>query len=486
MFPKHGRAATKQGAGPAKARSDQPRAGRLSVRSGNRLWQRLAVGDQARLTISGPADARERDAERAADKVMASPSIDPYASSAGAGKESNTPSAGGAPLPHAMRSFFGERFGDDFSGVRLHTDADAADAAQSVDARAFTVGTDIVFNRGEYSPESGEGRLLLAHELAHVAQHPPSSIVHRQPITKTPVDVDTTAGEVEDLVDKNQDHKGALEKLDPLDMRDLLAVVAKLQDDASAKGSAAYGDLLRLLETAPNKPTEKVKVPRLLAAFDAAPTRKLRNPEPGVAGTSPTVSGYRKRPDTSTTIARPGDWGEDPADNTWISHPDGIRTYWGTTVAKDRRSSAWLADNPGNADYKKSITKRAIGSFRWGRGVHDFAIYFSETDAAADLRERVATFSKSTMIDYLKTHDATDPNRYLQNMQKAVPELNGSDPTTLWTGDDAQWARLMEGFKSAEGWVVGTTVTKADVSTISTDPKDAALVAYYKTLVGAP
>ncbi len=436
----------------------------------------------------------------------------------------------GQSLPESVRSFMEPRFNTEFSAVRIHTDSHAHDLARSVNSQAFTaftVGRDIAFGDGQYAPETGRGKHLITHELTHVVQQggeklrrartptkegaatggaqlgrergalnflstaqvaldPSNSLVHRQPIIKTPADVNTTAGEVEDLVDFKEDRKGALEKLNPLDMRDLLTVVAKLRTDALAKSSAAYADLHWLLQTAPNKPTESVNASRLLAAFDASPTSKLRNPEPGVAPTNPTVSGYRKRPDTSSAVARPGDWGEDPAGNTWIAHPEGIRTYWRTNVAKDKRSSAWLADNPGNADYKKAITKRAIGSFRWGHGVHDFAVYFSETDATADLQERVATFSKSTMTDYIRVHDATRPGEYLKNMQQAVPELKGSDTTTLWTGDDQKWTRLIEGFKSAEGWIVGTTVTKANVATISTDSKDTTLVDYYRTLVGAP
>lgn len=301
----------------------------------------------------------------------------------------------------------------------------------------------------------------------------------RQPITITPVNVNAVATEVEDLVDNQQKHRKALEKLNPLDMRDLLAVVAKLHEDATAKNSADYGDLMQMLST--NQQTQSLNVPRLRAAFDAAPTRTLRNPAPDVRATNPTVSGYRKRPGTST--ARPGDWGDDPAGNTWIAHPEGIRTYFGTSTPKDRRSSAWLADNLGNADYNKAITKRAIGSFRWGRGMHDFAIYFSETDASADLRERVATFERGRMIDYIRAHDATNPTGYLKNMQKAVPELKGDAPTTMWTTDSKKWDRLIEGFKSAEGWVVGSTITAANVGAISANPKDAAVVAYYQNLL---
>ena len=58
----------------------------------------------------------------------------------------------------------------DFSHVRVHTDARAAESARSVDATAYTVGTDIVFASGEYNPATNSGRRLLAHELTHVLQ----------------------------------------------------------------------------------------------------------------------------------------------------------------------------------------------------------------------------------------------------------------------------------------------------------------------------
>jgi hypothetical protein len=62
------------------------------------------------------------------------------------------------------------RFGRDFRPVRVHTDSRAAEAARDLEARAFTVGRDVVFGAGEYAPDAGEGRRLLAHELAHVVQ----------------------------------------------------------------------------------------------------------------------------------------------------------------------------------------------------------------------------------------------------------------------------------------------------------------------------
>jgi hypothetical protein len=64
----------------------------------------------------------------------------------------------------------GSALGDSLSDVRVHTDSSAAALARSVSARAFTVGSDIFFGRGEYQPASAEGRELLAHELVHVIQ----------------------------------------------------------------------------------------------------------------------------------------------------------------------------------------------------------------------------------------------------------------------------------------------------------------------------
>jgi len=77
---------------------------------------------------------------------------------------------GGQPLPESTRAFFEPRFGRDFSQVRIHTDAQAAESARAVNARAFTLGRNVVFSAGEYSPQTNEGRRLLAHELTHTIQ----------------------------------------------------------------------------------------------------------------------------------------------------------------------------------------------------------------------------------------------------------------------------------------------------------------------------
>jgi hypothetical protein len=77
---------------------------------------------------------------------------------------------GGQPLPKSERGFFEPRFGADFSGVRVHSDSKANQLARSINAKAFTIGQDVVFGSGQYSPGSRMGRSLLAHEMTHVVQ----------------------------------------------------------------------------------------------------------------------------------------------------------------------------------------------------------------------------------------------------------------------------------------------------------------------------
>ena len=94
---------------------------------------------------------------------------------AGAVEEERSPvhdvvSGSGAPLDDGVRADMEARMGQDFGDVRVHT-GDTADAsARSVSAHAYTVGSNIVFQRGSYDPGSSSGQKLLAHELTHVVQ----------------------------------------------------------------------------------------------------------------------------------------------------------------------------------------------------------------------------------------------------------------------------------------------------------------------------
>jgi hypothetical protein len=107
------------------------------------------------------------------------PHLHPQKKRAQAGAESNdaVPSIvhevlnqPGRPLDASTRAFMESRFGHDFSEVRVHADNRSEESAKQIGALAYTVGKDIVFRKGQYSPDTLEGRRLLAHELTHVVQ----------------------------------------------------------------------------------------------------------------------------------------------------------------------------------------------------------------------------------------------------------------------------------------------------------------------------
>jgi hypothetical protein len=177
---------------------------------------------QAKLEIGAVEDSLELEADSVAEQVMRMPAPDPSAASGapqlsrkcaaceakeeplrrmGAGDVA--PSAaqdaasavarGGNALPPALRNYFEPRFGQDFSGVRLHADTSAGIAAEAIGARAYTLGRSIAFAPGAYQPATEAGRRLLAHELAHVVQQGGgAALVRRQESGATTVTVPET------------------------------------------------------------------------------------------------------------------------------------------------------------------------------------------------------------------------------------------------------------------------------------------------------
>jgi hypothetical protein len=158
------------------------------------------VKNQAKLQVNIRGDAFEQEADRVAEQVMRTPDLQVIRRKCACGESGTceecmqtapmvqrnaTTNAGGAeapqivnevlrspgqPLDAATRSFMEPRFGYDFSRVRVHTDARAVESARAVNALAYTVGQDLVFNHGHYKPGTLDGKRLLAHELTHVAQ----------------------------------------------------------------------------------------------------------------------------------------------------------------------------------------------------------------------------------------------------------------------------------------------------------------------------
>ncbi|MFS8085619.1 MAG: DUF4157 domain-containing protein, partial [Acidobacteriota bacterium] len=156
------------------------------------------------LKVSQPNDAAEVEADAIADRVMRMPAgaeapnpmnhIDPtngihrkcdaceeeketiqrkpLPSIVGVSSQSpehvrSAINSSGRPLDLLTRNFFEPRLGYDLGGVRIHTDSSAGQSARRINARAYTIGNDIVLGGGEYDPETESGKNLLAHELAH-------------------------------------------------------------------------------------------------------------------------------------------------------------------------------------------------------------------------------------------------------------------------------------------------------------------------------
>lgn len=85
----------------------------------------------------------------------------------------------GQPLDARTRAFMEPRFGHDFSGVRVHTDAQAAESARVVNALAYTVGNHIAFDTNVHQPNNAKGHELIAHELTHVIQQSQGTVGSR-------------------------------------------------------------------------------------------------------------------------------------------------------------------------------------------------------------------------------------------------------------------------------------------------------------------
>jgi Domain of unknown function (DUF4157) len=178
---------------------------------GNRAVQRSVARIQTKMAISEPGDSLEQEADAVAEQAMTGEECECGGTceecqataarkvqtklSAGAaahgmqclvqrdasaasredeGIDLDTRLAqragGGQPLGEGARTFAEERLGHDFGDVRVHTDPEASDLAASIDAEAFTTGSDVYFRDGRHDPESQDGQRLLTHELTHVVQ----------------------------------------------------------------------------------------------------------------------------------------------------------------------------------------------------------------------------------------------------------------------------------------------------------------------------
>jgi hypothetical protein len=167
---------------------------------------------QAKLIVNAPGDRYEREADRVADAVMRASAM-PREETPGAelspmvmtkpapehggdgsfaagedfAQRLQASRGRGRPLPPSLRETFGTKFGADFSAVRVHSDAEAAQLSHAIQAQAFTRGSDIFLGAGKSAADTTAGQRLLAHELTHVVQQgaaPVETVLAPQPVTQ--------------------------------------------------------------------------------------------------------------------------------------------------------------------------------------------------------------------------------------------------------------------------------------------------------------
>jgi hypothetical protein len=142
------------------------------------LSGREAALDEVRYRASGGAQGTAPGARIASERRAATASVARFMRKANGAPSAapNIPEGGGSALPSRTKSQMERRLGADLSGVKIHTGGESAQAASELGARAFTVGSDVHFNAGQFYPGSKEGDRLIAHELTHVVQGQRSGI----------------------------------------------------------------------------------------------------------------------------------------------------------------------------------------------------------------------------------------------------------------------------------------------------------------------
>jgi hypothetical protein len=163
----------------------------LEIEGGKRpptgnIHKEKRLGLQTKLKVNKPGDIYEQEADRIADQVMATPAppavsgapsrIQRFEGQSSAQAEAAPASVNqalaspGRPLEPELRQDMEQRFGYNFSRVRVHSGATAEQSAYDVNANAYTVGHNIVFGASRFAPGTNEGQRLIAHELTHVIQ----------------------------------------------------------------------------------------------------------------------------------------------------------------------------------------------------------------------------------------------------------------------------------------------------------------------------
>ncbi|MBD2440138.1 DUF4157 domain-containing protein [Nostoc sp. FACHB-110] len=171
---------------------------RMKPISGN--IQREAAPEEEEMRMKPISGNIQREAAPEEEEVLMKPMVQRLS---GAGGMTATPDleqsiqqarSSGQPLTESIKEPMEQAFGADFSGVKVHTDAQSDELNQSIQAKAFTTGKDIFFRQGEYQPGNRGGQELIAHELTHVVQQNDGVVQRQLPGKKKQMQSVTTTG----------------------------------------------------------------------------------------------------------------------------------------------------------------------------------------------------------------------------------------------------------------------------------------------------
>jgi hypothetical protein len=281
---------------------------------------------------------------------------------------------------------------------------------------------------------------------------------------------DVGAGLAQDTADA---HDTAFGELAKLDMKLLLDVLARMRQQGTLHTVAEELGAASLSDTDRN---------RIQSALDALQGRAGN----GEGDVNQLATGERDAVGEFGP-AKPGTSGDDPDGNTYVVYDGQIKTYFMTKVDKARRSSVWLANNPGNSD---ELGGMGLGTgMKWGK--HTFAIFPSMAAGRAALFAKIET--KPNLKAYLNYHlgqqtdgsfpEGNDPDSYLKHIQSKAPWVQYST-TPQEIKDKNAVEDLLNGFMTAEGIVEGTVLTPSATVSAGMTPADQKTMTFYLKLLG--
>jgi hypothetical protein len=282
-------------------------------------------------------------------------------------------------------------------------------------------------------------------------------------------DVDTQSTPDQDTSDRIDAAFRPLAGLSMQNMLDVLAVVKQ-------RGAIAVA-----VELLPKAHLGDAVGNRIGAAIDAV----ARNTDLGDASQLP---GGQQAVLATFGPARPGTSGDDPDGNTYVVYDGYLRTYFMSGVEKARRSSSWLAHNPGNSD---RIGSMGIGpGMKWG--AHTFAVFSTLKAGRANLWQTMQT--RETLGGYLGYHlgkqkdgsyaDGNDPATYLEHIRKKAPWAQ-MDTRMAWVKEQGKQEELLDGFQLAEGGQPGNEIHASSATiTASMSPAQQKTMRFYLRLLG--